>query len=260
MSRTGLVVLGASVVSLAAGAGLGYLVAKKQLDDYYRNLSEQEIAEAKKFYSILYKRTDDTKTPADAASSLIPNEAEAAKAIRRYQGVDEEVSVVVGTPGSQEWHVPETEYDEEEPEEIAKNVFDDPRAPSNFPDFEVEVKKRTEEAPYVISQDEFLANETSYMQSTITYFAGDNVLVDERDTPIENPDSTVGLDSLLKFGQWSNDRKIVYVRNDALEMEYEIANSEGKYSVEVLGLPEEQPAAKPRRRSSKARTGGGDDG
>lgn len=259
MSRTGLVVLGASAVSLVAGAGLGYFAAKKQLEEYYSKLSKREIEEAKKFYSVLYKKTDDTKTPQDAVTSLIPNEAEAAKAMRRYQGVDEEVSVVVGTPAAEKWHVPETEEDEEEPEVIEQNVFDDPRAPLNFPDFEVEVKNRTEEAPYVISQEEFLEG-SSYMQSTLTYFAGDNVLVDERDTPIEDPDKTVGLDNLFKFGQWSNDKKIVYVRNDILDMEYEILRSEGKYSVEVLGLTEEKPAKTPRRRSSKARTGGGDDG
>lgn len=256
MNRSLALVFGASALSLATGAGLGYWFARNQLEQEYRELSDQEIAEAKKFYSVLYKKTEDTKTPKAAASNLIPNEAEAAKALLSYQGTgdDEEVSVVVGTPGYQEWFV------EEEPEEVVQNVFDDPRAPLNFPDFEVEVKKRTEEAPYVITSEEFL-DEQKYAQATLTYFAGDHVLVDERDAPIENPDRTVGEDNLLKFGQWSNDPKIVYVRNDALDMDYEIVKSEGKYSVDVLGLVEEEKSAKPtRRRSSKARTGGGDDG
>jgi hypothetical protein len=67
---------------------------------------------------------------------------------------------------------------------------------------------------------------------TLMYYAGDDILVDELDVPIYNYQKIVGE---LKFGHGSQDPNIVYVRNEKLQLEYEILNNPESFQVEVLG-------------------------
>ena len=118
----------------------------------------------------------------------------------------------------------------EEVEEVTTvSVF-----PENDPDwdYEVEKKKRGSDHPYVIHRDEYFGQEKDYGQSTLTYYAGDEILVDEEEIPIYQPDKITGP---LEFGKGSGDPNVVHVRNDHLEAEYEIIRDSGFYSVEVLG-------------------------
>jgi hypothetical protein len=103
-------------------------------------------------------------------------------------------------------------------------------------DYEVELRNRDEAHPYTIHQDEFFANEKDYNQVTLTYYAGDDVLCDELDVPIYNPQTIVGQ---LRFGHGSNDAMVVFIRNDKMEAEYEIQLEPGKYAVEILGAKAE---------------------
>lgn len=89
------------------------------------------------------------------------------------------------------------------------------------------------DAPYIISVEEYLQNEDDRTQTLITYYAGDDVLVDENETPIPNRDKIVGD---LRFGHGSNDANVVYVRNPKLDLEWEIVYDRGTYQEEVLGL------------------------
>lgn len=104
-------------------------------------------------------------------------------------------------------------------------------------DYEVEMRNRTGDRPYTIHQDEYMAEESEFTQVTLTYYAGDDVLCDEQDVPIYNPESVVGQ---LKFGHGSGDGTLVYVRNPKLEVEYEIQLEPGKYAVEILGAKAEE--------------------
>lgn len=71
--------------------------------------------------------------------------------------------------------------------------------------------------PYVISPDEF--GEKDYKMETLTYY-NDRVLADRWDEPIENPEELLGDEALGSFGEYEDDA--VYVRNDALKIDYEI--------------------------------------
>lgn len=100
-------------------------------------------------------------------------------------------------------------------------------------DLEKEIKNRTSEAPYILHKDEFYSDELGYHQSTLTYYAGDNIMVDQENTPIYNFDQLTGP---LNFGHGSGDPNVVYVRNDKNKAEYEIIYDQGHYAVEVLGM------------------------
>jgi hypothetical protein len=213
-----------SVLSLAAGAAAGYFLTKKKLEKQYDELVKREIAEAKKFYSALHKKGD-FATPAAAVDKLLgvtapaPLMDEAVEALHNYQGVNKYHPGVVTKPSVQE---------------VIANVFQKIDAEEEV-DFEKEKRNRTEEAPYIVSKEEFLENEPEYTQDTLTFYAGDDVLADQQDQVVENVNMTVGLDC-LRFGYRSGDKNVVYVRNDSLERDFEILRSEGKYGEEVAGL------------------------
>jgi hypothetical protein len=124
--------------------------------------------------------------------------------------------------------VEEEELEDAEP--VVENVF---KGPKDNWDYEAELSTRSGEAPYVIHFDEFSANEMEYTQSTVTYYEGDDILADEYDTPMYRWENNLGE---LNWGHGSNDANVVYIRNETLEMEWEVLRHTGRFEVEVLGL------------------------
>lgn len=97
-----------------------------------------------------------------------------------------------------------------------------------------EEKDAKAERPYVIPPTEF-GGIDGYETITLTYFAGDKVLVDDSDYVVEDADAIVGKDSLTHFGEYEEDS--VHVRNDVLKTDYEILRDEGRYSDYVKQRP-----------------------
>lgn len=98
-----------------------------------------------------------------------------------------------------------------------------------------ELAARTPDAPYVIHQDERGERE-GYNTVTYTYYDLDGVLVDEEgERPLPHPDMVVGQDN-LKWGHGADHPDVVFVRNDALQLEMEICRVPRSYEEEVLGL------------------------
>lgn len=115
-------------------------------------------------------------------------------------------------------------------EEIVVNLLDDDNDNWNY---DKEIKNRSSSAPYVIHKDEFYAEELGYTQTTLVYYAGDDIVVDEDESPVYNHERVIGP---MMFGHGSGDPNVFHVRNDKRKAEYEICYDEGLYSVEVLGL------------------------
>jgi hypothetical protein len=104
-------------------------------------------------------------------------------------------------------------------------------------DQEAEKAARTNSEIYVLHKDEFWRDEMDYTQTTLTYYSGDDILVDQDEVPIYNYRNVVGE---LQFGYGSEDRNAFYVRNHILKAEYEILHDRGSYAIEVLGLEYEE--------------------
>lgn len=153
----------------------------------------------------------------------------------------------------------ETEVEvEETPEEetvVERRVFAHSSGLDDKWDYDEELAKRTPDQPYVIHRDEFYENTHDYSQYTLTYYSGDDILVDEEDAPIYGYHKVVGD---LKFGHGSQgDPNVFFVRNDKLRAEYEIINDPGLYSVEVLGLSIEDNVRARRVREQREEKGQG---
>jgi hypothetical protein len=91
-------------------------------------------------------------------------------------------------------------------------------------------------SPYIISLEEFSDEAPNYDKSTIYYYADDNTLSDENEEIITDVISIVGDQALYSFGDRSEDPEIVYVRNEKLQIDYEIVCLNKSYSETVLGI------------------------
>jgi hypothetical protein len=103
-------------------------------------------------------------------------------------------------------------------------------------DFEEELASRSEEHPYILHQDEYRDNQKGYKQEVLTWWAGDNVLTDEQEQPLSNADELVDLNHMSKFGHGTDDFDVIFIRNDKLQVEYEIGRMPTSYEEEVQGL------------------------
>lgn len=245
ISKGGLVRVGVLVGLLTAGAGFaGYKIAEKRLDTRYSELASKEIAEAKEFYGRLNKR-DEFETPEKAVKNLIGDDRntqeylhdvrKSSEALLNYQGVmtnDTEVEVE---------------------ETVSVNVFtNDAVSDPNF-DLEAEMAGRSSDHPYIISKEEFFHNEVEFDQTSITYYSGDGSLADEQEAEIPVTDPIVGDANLERFGYGSGDPRIVYIRNEKLQTDFEVALHDGKYAHEVLGLEHSDGGPRGRRQMNEPR-------
>ena len=90
-----------------------------------------------------------------------------------------------------------------------------------------EVEKVEGNTPYIISPAEF--GECDYGVISLDYYT-DGVIVDNCGDIIENVDELLGDDFAAHFGDYEEDPDTVYVRNDGLEIDYEILKNNVPYS------------------------------
>lgn len=252
LKRPAVLVGAASVVSASAGAAVGYRVAQKRLEERLNLELQQEIAEVKRYYSEQRVVQDVKPDPKELLDKIYSEEAQAAReAHESYLGENLVEHAVPAETLAQPVVDGETLVDDSDPETAAalqetvegrvrENVFAG-KAPVEDEaewDYDQELRIRAEnpDKPYILHHDEYFENETEFEQSTLTYYTGDDTLVDEQSMPVGDDASVVGLDALTAFGHGSKDKNVVYVRNEALEMDFEIVKDERKFSVHVLGF------------------------
>lgn len=141
-------------------------------------------------------------------------------------------------------HQPDSDTSDERPSrEWGPATFEAPQRVNIFEgvdgdwDYEAEMANRGPRDPYIIHYDEFINNESDFAQETLTYYAGDDIMADQEDTPLYGFSDLMGE---LKFGHGSNDPNVVYIRNPGIRMEWEILLHIGKFEQEVLGLQIEE--------------------
>jgi hypothetical protein len=110
---------------------------------------------------------------------------------------------------------------------------DDSDIASEIPPYDPVPERGT--GPYVISTSEFYEDKENYNKISLTYYAADKVLVDEQEHPLNDWAKIAGESFASAFGEQSDDERIVHIRNERLEADFEIALHEGSYVEVVLG-------------------------
>lgn len=124
----------------------------------------------------------------------------------------------------------------------------DPRLEGCDPEDEDEVvawppANRIRTQPYVISAAEFAEGAATGVHQclTIKWYNEDRVLLDDQQAPIPDVRRTTGPLSKGGFGGVSGDPNIRYVRNERLEVDFEILFHEGSYTELVLNYGTANP-------------------
>lgn len=247
------------VVSFSSGVAVGYFIKKSQVEEFVYDestgeyiLQDDEEGETSLPDKVIIEETTETLTVVDGddISVVVVNEGdrELMEEIldqEKYRPLEDEVSTGPDEAEDDIEELPQPELTETESPK-RENVF----MSEDHWDYDEELAKRDPGKPYVIHRDEYFGDERGFVQSTFTYYAGDNILVDEQDIPIAKFEDVVGE---LKFGHGSQDKNVVYVRNEDLRGEYEILKSEDSYEIVVLGYDTESAFEKRDSRQSTPR-------
>lgn len=209
------------IASFGGGLGLGFVLGKrrKEVEVFEEHTVPDQLA--LEWEKGIYPAPEPTTRPPKV---VLTPEVAVKKDILKIDNLSELRPTMLDT---EEPEVPTVEDSQEDDAPILVNA-----TPIDW-DYEKEVDSRTETAPYILHQEEFFADEKNYTQSSLTYFAGDDIMADEDESPVYNYKSVTGE---LKFGHGSGDPNVVYIRNDERRAEYEISRVDGLYSEEVLGL------------------------
>ena len=240
-------IIAAALVGVAAGFGAGFYFGRKdvkrRLENEYAELAYQDIESVKEHYKQLYKEGEySDPTTLAAARGLIQEE--------QYSEIPEDF----GSDRSQRESMEtarELDLGEMTSDEIGEvlegvnrgtvevNVFDEHD--------EERENLRAQGKPFIISNDEF-GEEHGWDSLSISYFEEDDVLMDTDEKPIDNVEKLIGRANLSRFGEISGDPNILYVRNEAIRTDFEIAKEEGSYSKTVMGIDPEPPVRRKRPR------------
>lgn len=208
-------------ITFTAGVAVGWWL----IDRRYRRVFGEAIAEIENENSYLRDQLRDVEIEDNGISVSVKQEAIPHILAQVFEPIEEAV----------------------EPEVVQKHIFSDT---SDDWDWEAERNHREKAQIYIIHKDEYMNDEMGYSQDSLTYYQGDQVLVDSLDKPIYNHTNFVGHD--LRFGHGSDDPNVVYIRNEREKMEYEIILHTGYYLAEVEGLEVEEEYAERDLRHSVA--------
>jgi len=214
-------------VGVAAGFAAGYFIAEHRLKTKYSKLANDEISNIREHY---YKKeiARQRKPPVDQVVVVEEERNEHGYTQKEQEAIDEVNRLY-----------PADEEKVEERVEIKEtasqvNVFKEYAATDEW-DYEVELRRRSKDVPYIIHVDEFRQNEPSHDQVTYTYYEVDDILANTRNMRIEDMDEAIGLGNLGRWGHGSKDENIVYIRNEEMGMDFEILRDRGSYADTISG-------------------------
>lgn len=102
-----------------------------------------------------------------------------------------------------------------------------------------DLSKDFEEIPYQITSEQF-SYDAGYDKETLIYYAGDDTFARTNDDIIDDPDSLLGpLSSDFMAALEDDYGDAIYIRNDRLGCDYEVARRKGSYKMIVLGEEED---------------------
>lgn len=131
--------------------------------------------------------------------------------------------------------------------EVSKAKTVKVKKPVEFPPLPERMDEIAAGRPYLISVDEFMTSNEEYDKTTITYFEGDDTLCDEREEIVPDVEGVITADALTRFGQLSNDRNIVYVRNDKISTDFEIIRDRRNWHEVIAGYVAPKDKDTPRK-------------
>lgn len=241
--------IGAFLVGAGISGGLTFIFTKRWAEIKYSKLADDEIVVMRQHYQMKAQALESEKAKRPV-NEIVRDKGYATPA--SFDGPPMAVQPPAGVAMDEEEEEPDdSEMGEDavegpngvKPPPEVRNIFRERDAAQDEDvwDWHEERRKRSPDRPYVIHYDERYEMD-GYAEMTLTYYTLDDVLCNDRDEIID-PDGErerlVGEANLDKFGHGSQDPSIVFVRNDTIEVMYEIVKSPNSFAEEVHGFQHE---------------------
>ena len=97
---------------------------------------------------------------------------------------------------------------------------------------EMEEARESGKYPYIIERWEYLNGKQWYEKIDYIYYEGDDVLADDKDERIDNPEDIVGARFRELFGRDADDPDVLYIRNEQRGTDFEISRVTRRYDDE----------------------------
>ena len=228
------------VAGALTGAGATYLGLKK----HFENKANEEIESVKRAFTERVNEIEDEKNGvADLAEKALKGKIQYSEQTKESEIVSKNSSAVKGiikesnnedrvdygeyfpknSPEALKYDGHPMEYDDsDEPVETMPGRIEDEygEVVQRFKDGKLRIK--------LISGDDF-GSIMGYDYKELFFYAGDQILVDDEERVIDNPETLIG-DSLTKFGFAHNDEDMIYVRNDYLSCDFSIKKLLSSYA------------------------------
>lgn len=234
------------VLGIVGGSVLGYGVCSRILRAKFNSRLNAEVEELKAHYDGHLRKFlagEDTRTPqvgtkrswTDVVKDTLENPVPAPVLRSKDTGYGAGPANRPGrteVPGDPVLDVPA-----EDAELLTPAVMDEADilgvTPAPASDHVMSIRDATK--PYRIGVNELGEPPNPGWQTlTITYYAEDKVLADDKEQPIRDIKGTVGSLELITFGGPSGDPHIKYVRNEKLEIDFEIIYDRRSFADVVL--------------------------
>lgn len=201
------------ILIFAGGALLGaactYLIVNKMTKTKYEAIANSEIAEVKNLYLSKCRKLDDIKKNNEEkekiATTYVTLHSNKFSSVTENDIAEKIKFKVKDIIRDNSYEVIPPEEDEDEEDRWEREA--------QYPVDEIS------SIPYTITPDQFVNEKRYYDKITLLYYEN-GVLTSEAEDYEEDIDSTIGQDSLNKFGEFEEDA--VYVRNDRLSIDYEV--------------------------------------
>lgn len=258
MNKTYIKYLGLGLGGVAVGFGSGWLISKSVTTKKLRVVLEKELKDMEGYFDRRMtenaaKRNLDKPSPQELFEDFHGKE-QLAILTEQYQTTDAEKFRELNegrVPTNEELAaMGDPEFEANYHEELrVTSVFDSLEPEDVGEEVDPPFLVRTPEKPYIIPIGDYMNPEDDfedYDRITITYYDEDEVLTDDADKVIPDVNKTVGTANLKRFGKDSDNPDIVYIRNEKLRTDFEIARVSGSYTKIVLGF-DSKPSARTKR-------------
>jgi len=212
------------VGSAALGTGVTYVILKKRI----QQLADEEIASVKAAYQ---KAEPVVEPAAEHLQKLQEERAEVEKEIQEYTEDIEDLGYKQVTDADMVDNTPEGAEPLKVENRVKRYLVTDQVIPAA-------IEEPSATRPYIIREEQYHDEYQHFEKHSITFFEEDDTLAMPDDRPVEDVDAMVG-DALTRFGEGSNDKDIVYVRNQVQRTDYEIIRNKNSFGVMVLGFDKE---------------------
>lgn len=237
------------VILLGIGAATGALVTNKIVAKKYETLANQAIAEqdakTKDWYA---NRLESIKGEYEAEIEVLKNPELAAKKAKeksKQERKEKREEVKKQREYKNLTHDYTSYHKKPDLAGLASKYEDE----TNNYDFKKDEKTGvynldTSKAPYQISQEEFFNDHQEYDKVTVEYWEEDDIYSDSNDERIHEIGFDVRNFKDVSLAQAST----IFVRNDAMKMDYEMIINTGSYYRDVLGYDDDNVDDRPAKK------------